>query len=134
MKIVRNILGLVAGLIIGSLVNMGLILLENVVIPPPAGVDPSTVESFARTAHLLQPWHYIGPFFAHAAGTLVGAFAAAMIAATNKKVMALLVGVFFLVGGVYACYLIPAPTWFVVLDIVVAYLPMAWLGWKLGKR
>jgi hypothetical protein len=30
--------------------------------------------------------------------------------------------------------MIPAPTWFMVLDLVVAYLPMAALGILIGRR
>ncbi len=30
--------------------------------------------------------------------------------------------------------MIPAPMWFLVLDLAVAYLPMAWAGLWLGRR
>lgn len=30
--------------------------------------------------------------------------------------------------------MIPAPTWFIALDLVVAYIPMAWLGLTLANR
>ena len=30
--------------------------------------------------------------------------------------------------------MIPAPTWFIVLDLLAAYLPMAWLGIQIGTR
>jgi len=29
--------------------------------------------------------------------------------------------------------MIPAPLWFILLDLIVAYLPMAWLALKLGS-
>ena len=43
-------------------------------------------------------------------------------------------GVVFLLGGIAASFMIPAPAWFIVLDLVVAYLPMAWLAGRLGAR
>jgi hypothetical protein len=46
--------------------------------------------------------------------------------------MAYVVGGFFLVGGIAASAMIPAPTWFKALDVVLAYLPMAWLGGRIG--
>jgi hypothetical protein len=46
--------------------------------------------------------------------------------------MAYIVGVFFLIGGIAAASMISAPTWFIVLDLVVAYLPMAWLAGMVG--
>jgi hypothetical protein len=30
--------------------------------------------------------------------------------------------------------MIPAPMWFIALDLAVAYLPMAWVGVSLGRR
>jgi len=44
------------------------------------------------------------------------------------------VGALFLAGGIAASFMIPAPTWFIVLDLVGAYIPMAWLGARIGSR
>lgn len=30
--------------------------------------------------------------------------------------------------------MIPAPKWFIALDLVAAYLPMAWLGLSIANR
>ena len=68
----------------------------------------------------------------HALGSLVGGLVAALIAATRKMTFALVIGLVHLVGGIAAAVLIPAPAWFIVLDLVVAYVPMAWVGGKLG--
>jgi hypothetical protein len=74
------------------------------------------------------------PFLAHALGTLAGALAAHLIAASHKPQMACVVGVLFLCGGLAASVMIPAPAWFVALDLLAAYLPMAWLGIQIGRR
>lgn len=134
MKLLRNIAAVVVGWFVGSIVNMAIVLLGQKLISMPQGFDPSTVESFSQTAHLLSGQHYIAPIIAHAAGTFAGAFIAVLIAANNKKVMALIVGILFLIGGVVACMMIPAPVWFVVIDLIAAYIPMAWLGWKLCPK
>jgi hypothetical protein len=42
--------------------------------------------------------------------------------------------VVFLCGGVAASFMIPAPAWFITLDLLAAYLPMAWLGVRMGHR
>jgi hypothetical protein len=78
--------------------------------------------------HLFEPRHFVMPFLAHALGTLVGALAAYVIAATYKAQIAYAIGVLFLCGGVAASFMIPAPAWFVALDLLAAYIPMAWLG------
>ena len=132
--ILRNILAVIAGIVVGSLVNMGLINISSSVIPLPEGVDMSTPEGLKAGVHLFEPKQFIFPFLAHALGTLTGAFVAAKLAANNKMKFALGLGVFFLIGGITAVYMIPAPMWFNILDLVVAYIPMAWLGGKLAHR
>ena len=128
----RNILAIIAGIVIGGFVNYGIILISGSIIPPPEGVDMTTTEGIKSGMHLLEPRHFIMPFLAHAIGTFVGAFIAAKTAATHKLNWALGVGLFFLLGGIASAFSIPAPTWFVVVDIVAAYLPMGWLGGKLA--
>lgn len=134
--VLRNILAVIAGVVIGSIVNMGLIMISGKVIPPPAGVDVSTMEGLKAGMHLFEPRHFVLPFLAHALGTLAGAFLAARLAASRKMAMALVVGVCFLAGGISAVMMLPAPMWFNVLDLVVAYIPMAWLGgkWAAGRQ
>jgi hypothetical protein len=132
--ILKNILAVVAGLVVGGAVNMGLIMLSGSVVPPPEGVDPTNAESLQQGIHLFGPQHFIFPFLAHALGTLAGALVAARIAASHKLHFALVIGVFNLFGGIMAATMIPAPVWFIVLDLAAAYIPMAWLGWKLAVK
>jgi hypothetical protein len=97
-------------------------------------VDVNDAESLSRSMHLFAPRHFVMPFLAHAAGTLAGALAAYLIAASHKLPIALAIGVVFLCGGVAASFMIPAPGWFIALDLLIAYIPMAWLGTRLGAR
>jgi hypothetical protein len=130
----RNVLAVLAGIAIGGGVNMALIMLSPSLIPPPAGVDVNNAESLSKAMHLFEPRHFLMPFLAHAIGTLAGAFAAYLIAATYRAPIAYVIGAVFLCGGVAASFMIPAPAWFIALDLVVAYLPMAWLGIQMGAR
>ena len=130
----RNVLALLVGIAIGGGVNMALITLSPSLIPPPAGVDLNSAESLSKAMHLFEPRHFIMPFLAHAVGTLAGALAAYLIAASYKAQLAYVIGAVFLCGGVAASFMIPAPTWFIVLDLLAAYLPMAWLGVQIGTR
>lgn len=132
--ILRNVLAVIAGLIGGSIANMGLVMIGYALVPLPPGLDPANMETFKASAHLLEGKHFIFPFVAHAAGALIGALVASLIGGSKRLMLALIVGCFFLLGGIAASFMIPAPAWFVVLDLVVAYIPMAWLGWKLSGR
>ncbi|WP_417600413.1 hypothetical protein [Owenweeksia hongkongensis] len=131
MKIVRNILAVIVGWAIGSAVNMGLINAGHSVFPL-EGVDPSDMEALAAAMPNASAEHFIFPFLAHALGTLVGALIAALIAATHKMKFAYAIGALFLIGGIMVSFMIPSPTWFIVLDIALAYIPMAWIGGKIG--
>ena len=75
--ILRNILAVIGGMLVGSVVNMGLIMVSGYIIPPPEGADVTTMEGLAATMHLFEPRHFIFPFLAHAFGTLAGAWLAA---------------------------------------------------------
>ena len=132
--ILRNILAVIAGIFIGSLVNMGIIMISGSIIPAPDGADVTTMEGLKATMHLFEPKHFIFPFLAHALGTLVGALLAARFAANNHMRFALAIGVFFLIGGITSVYMLPSPVWYTVLDLVGAYLPMGYLGGKLAGK
>jgi hypothetical protein len=132
---IRNIAALIIGLLIGSAVNMMIILMGPSIIPPPGGVDVTTTEGLQASMHLLGPEHYIMPFLAHALGTFVGALLAAAIAVTHRFKIALGIGLVFLVGGFYMVLMLPSPVWFSVLDLFVAYIPMAyWAGKIIDNR
>ncbi len=133
-SILRNLLAVIVGLVLGGIVNMALVIIGPHVIPPPDGVNMADAKSLAANIHLLAPKHFLFPFLAHAGGTLAGALTASLIAATRRKVFAHVVGVFFLAGGIAAACMIPAPVWFIALDLVVAYVPMACLGARLGAK
>jgi|TARA_B110000881_G_scaffold103424_1_gene90818 hypothetical protein len=131
---VKNIFAVILGLAVGSAINMGFVALGPMVIPLPAGVDATSVESMKASAHLLEARHFIFPFIAHAAGSLVGGFIAYMIAASHKMICAVVVGVAFLAGGLMMVLMLPSPIWFIAADIGLAYIPAAMLGGKLAMR
>src|SRR5262245_34398339 len=134
MRILRNILAVVVGLTVGGGVNMALVIASPLVIPPPAGVDVSDPQSLSESMHLFEPKHFVFPVLAHAVGTLVGALVAYLVAASHRPLFASVIGACFLLGGIAAARMIPAPVWFVVLDLAAAYVPMAFLGTLLDRR
>ncbi len=130
--VLRNILAIVVGFVVGSAINMGLIMVGGSLVPPPPGADVNTMEGMQSAMLLFEPKHFLFPFLAHTLGTLAGAAAAAWLARSRKFELAMVVGALFLAGGVAAVMMLPSPLWFSALDLSLAYLPMAWLGWKLA--
>ena len=130
----RNVFAVVGGIAFGSIVNMLLVTTGSALIPAPDGVDVSDPASMAAGAHLFEARHFVFPFLAHAVGTLVGALTAAVLATVHKLWFALGIGVLNLAGGITAAFLIPVPIAFIALDVTLAYVPMACLGWFLATR
>ncbi len=119
----------------GAFVNMGLIIAGMNLIPPPEGVDFSVAESLAKGAHLLEPKHFIFPFLAHALGTFVAAFLLVFILKSSSLSVKLswVIGLLFFLGGLMMVFEIPAPLWFDLLDLSLAYFPMVFLAQRLSR-
>ena len=129
--IIKNILAVIVGWLGGSVINMGLIKTGHKLMPI-EGVDPSDMSALAAAMPTLGPEYFIFPFLGHALGTLAGATIAGLIAANHKMKFSLAIGVLFLFGGIMINYMLPGPIWFAAVDIIVAYIPMAWLGGKIA--
>ena len=87
--IFKNILVVLGCYLLGMMVNMGLIITGNQLIP------------FAASYHMI---------------------------------LAICIGIFFLLGGISMVFIMPAPVWFIVADLSLAYIPMGWFGWKLSGQ
>ena len=134
MALVKNILAVVVGIVVCMFINGSIIAVSASVIPPPKGVNVNDMKSLEANAHLFQPKHFVMPFLAHALGSFVGGLVAALIAANRKMTFAMVIGVVHLLGGITMAIILPMPVWFEVFDVVVAYIPMAWVGGMLGSR
>ena len=131
--IVRNILAIIIGWFIGSAINMGLIEAGHT-LNPIEGLDPNDMKALAKVMPTLSAKYFIFPFLAHALGTLIGAIVAGWIAASHKMKFSLAIGVLFLLGGIAVSFMLPAPIWFIACDIIIAYIPMAFIGGKIAKK
>ncbi|MFN0182621.1 MAG: hypothetical protein ACKVQR_02270 [Aquabacterium sp.] len=130
----RIVAGVLAGLVAGSLVNMGLVALGPSIVPPPPGADMTTAEGLKAAMPLMGPQHFLMPFLAHALGTLAGAWVAGLVARPRPTVAVAAIGLLFMAGGIAASFMIPAPAWFIATDLLLAYLPMAGLALYLLRR
>jgi len=127
-SLITGFVAVVVGLYVGGALNMFLINISGSIIAPPEGAIMTTTEGLQEALHLFEPKHFLMPFLAHALGTLVGAFIAALISLKHKVRFALAIGCAFLVGGVMMVIMLPSPIWFTVVDLSLAYIPMAYLG------
>lgn len=128
---IKSGLAVLAGIFVGGIVNFGIIILSSSIIPPPNGVDVSNIESIKTNIHLYKPIHFLFPFLAHALGTFSGAVLAIKISKQTK--IEYMVALVFLYGGISMITQVSSPIWFTVLDLGLAYVPMAWLATKISS-
>tara|TARA_Y100000813_G_C24098362_1_gene321707 strand:- start:55 stop:459 length:405 start_codon:yes stop_codon:yes gene_type:complete len=132
-NILKNIAAVVLGWLGGSIINMLLVQAGHSLFPM-EGVDINDLDSLAAAMPNLSAEHFLFPFLAHAIGTFVGAFTAVKIAGSRHQSMAMIVGCIFLIGGIVAVVMFGGPLWFKALDLIVAYLPMAYLAHKVASK
>lgn len=134
--ILKNILAVIIGVFVGSFVNSSLINIGMSTYPL-EGIDINSEEFFENYRALvptLEFKYFIFPFLAHAIGTLVGAIIAGLLAVSNKMKFSLIIGAVFLLGGIMINYMLRGQIWFTIVDILFAYIPMAWIGGKIAMK
>lgn len=120
---------IVLAILTGSIVNMLLVMIGPILIPPPNGLDITTETGLQNALPLMQTEHFVFPFLAHALGTFVGAWIVASLNKQNNHAHYVIAGLFF-IGGAMMILQMPSPLWFSILDLTFAYFPMAWLAGK----
>ncbi len=130
----KNFIALFGGVALGAFANGAIISLQFYVLPLPEGIDPNNIESLTLAMETFTWDNFVMPFLAHALGTFAGAYFAVRMAPQRQLFKAMAISGIFLFGGIQMVRLLPAPMWFEVLDLTLAYLPMGWLAYKLGTR
>ena len=117
------------------MLNGALIDVSRQIIPPPVGFDLTTAEGLQAAMPHMGPEHYFFPFLAHALGTLLSAVLITRFLKSQQFVFSMMVGILFLLGGVSMVVMLPeTPIWFVLVDLIGTYIPMAYLGYKLAFK
>ncbi len=134
MAMLKNVLFVVVGFVLGSVVNMALLASGSALVPAPPGLDANDAESIANSIHLFEAKHFVFPFLAHALGTFFGGLVAGYLGWKNRMVLVWCVAALFFAGGVLTTFMIPAPVTYVAIDLTLAYAPMALLAlWSLNN-
>ena len=97
-----------------------------------ANTNRSVAEGIEETRQVVEMLRSAGDV--HITGALATVFVCPFDGIVPVEQVAYVVGALFLCGGIANVVMLPAPLWFEVLDLVTAYLPMAWLGARLATR
>ncbi len=129
----RIFFAILGGILAGSVINMLIISKGGELIAPPQGVNPEDINSIKTNINLYESKHYVIPFLAHSLGTLVASFAAVKLAIRREQTVSIIIGIWFLIGGITAASMIRTPLLPTMVDLIFAYFPFAWFGLKLAN-
>jgi hypothetical protein len=122
-------LGLCAGVAVSALIQAA----AGLAVPPPGGegsyLAGRLLASMAVPAAVPTP----ALLAAHAAGTFCAAAVTARLAASHALLAAIAIGFAFLSLGIANVLALQLPPWFQIADLNLAYIPMAWLGWRYAR-
>lgn len=131
--ILKNVLAVIAGVVIGGLANAAIINLSGTMFPV-EGLDPNDPESIKASMANMPLVNFFMVWLAHALHAFLAGFIITKFAANSHKTWALVGGAIVLLGGLMMAMQIGGPTWFLAADLLLAYIPMAYLGWMLAGK
>ena len=133
MAILRSVLGVLAGVIVGGGLVAAIEAFGGALYPPPPGLDPKDAAAFGEHLATLPVGAFLIVVAAHLVGPLVGAWLAARIAGRRPMLHAIVTGAVFLFFGIVNLIVIPHPLWFAALDVLM-YPLAAWIAGTLARK
>jgi hypothetical protein len=132
MVFLRNLLAVLAGLIVAGVVVFLMEWVGHAIYPPPADLNYADELAMGEYMRGQPTGAFLLVMLAHALGTLAGAAVAALIGRSWQLGLAMIVGFIMMLGGTWNLYRFPHPVWMWIE--VPVYLVAAWLGGKWGMR
>lgn len=135
LHILKRTILIILSVFIGAQVNGAFLTLGTNLIPPPEGYNLNTMDGLKAAVPFLEAKHYLFPFLAHAIGTFISAVLITRFIKSQQFVFSMMAGVLFLIAGISMVIMLPGtPIWFILVDLIGAYIPMAYLGYKLAFK
>ncbi len=128
--LLRNILAIVAGVLLGGVAIMVVQMIGHQVYPVSAELDVNDKAAMRAFVAGLPVGALLFVIVAYAIGSFVAGALAAYIGHGARTRHALVAGAVLMLAGIMNLVAIPHPVWFSVLTVVV-FLPLAWLGARL---
>src|SRR5262245_39915449 len=133
-SIVRSILVVLLGWLVGSAVMMALHFASMLIYPLPEGVSLWDREALLAAAAAMPAGAWLLVSLAHGIGTWVGAWLAARLASRAPLIHALIIGGIFSVGGIVNLLQMRPPLWWVWPADLAMYPVAALIGFILARR
>ena len=117
----RNVLGVIAGIVVGIAVVSAIEFGGHQIYPPPPGIDPMDPEDLKAWLEVMPIGAMVAVLIAHAVGSFAGT-SAAVLAAQRRALPGWIVGAVFLAFTVMNLFMIPSPPWFIAADLALVVL------------
>ena len=131
---VKHIVAVVVGVIAGMAAMIAINYISSFLYPIPQALDTSNAEIMRAYIQLLP----VGAKLIVLAGWIASAFVAGVVAALiapegKGRIAAINAGALLMLGGIINAYLLPHPTWMLIIGLL-QYIPVAHLGAKATEK
>ena len=135
-SIARSVIAVVLGLALALALVIGVEVISSILHPLPPGVDPNDVEVMKEHVARYPPAGLLLAGLAWGLVTLLSTWLATRLGAGRHPAHGILVGLILLSAAIMNMLMLPYPTWFWILNLVVFPAGIclgAWLGAKQAK-
>jgi hypothetical protein len=129
----RSAIAIVVGLIMGMLTIAIIEAIGMALYPLPTGIDRYDPDSLKTVIATLPLGSFVFVLLAWALGAMHGGGFAAYLSRGQRVLHGLIVGAVFMACGIYELVVIPHPTWFAVIGVLL-FLPCAYIGALIGTQ
>ncbi|MBL7884424.1 MAG: hypothetical protein JNL69_10180 [Bacteroidia bacterium] len=129
----RNILSIVIGTILGIIVIQIIQILGHLINPPPADLDITNVEAINAYIASAPAIVFVLVIVSYAIGSFVGAFTSIFVSKEKHMSHAINIGGILMGLGAINLFTIPHPIWMIIVSLLV-FLPSAYLGARVGIK
>jgi hypothetical protein len=126
----RSLLTVISGLIIGRFAIRLFEWIGHKVVPPPVDLKIENFDALRAYVASAPPKVFYLLLAAWAGGAFVGGFVAGLVAERRKELHAFVVGLIQTALAGWQLSMIPHPTWVVVIGLTL-FVPFAWLGGRI---
>lgn len=131
MRVLKNVGAVVAGWFLGSMANMAVVTVSQMIWTVPEGMDLNVPEQFAAYIAGLPTGAFVFAMVAHILQAVLGAFIAARLAASRPVLLAVIIGVLTAAASAWMLQMMGGPAWMwveVPLEVGLAYGVGAWVA------
>ena len=129
----RNVGTVIAGMVVGSVANMAVVISMTLIWPLPEGTDMSDPVAMAPYIAAMPAAAWLMVMFAHLLQAFTGGWVAARLGASHPMELALIIGGLSMLGGVMNAINLSAPAW-LWIEMPLYFVAAGAAGWLEQKR